>query len=671
MSQKPPKQIVERAAKLRDTITEYRYRYHVLDDPTVSDNVWDSLMHELYEIEAKYPELVTADSPTQRVGGKALAKFPSVAHQRPMLSLQDIFSIDELEAWEKRMHKLLGKTKLEYYCELKMDGLAIALQYEHGVFARAITRGDGKVGEDVTHTVRTIQTVPLKLRQSSKAPTEVYEFFEVRGEVIIPRAEFARINKERERDGLPLFANPRNAGAGTIRQLDPSIAASRNLEFIAYAVEMDLPGLDTHADEHQLARELGFKVEPHDEVKRSIKEIEAYIHHWEKAREKLPYQTDGLVIAINSNADFEQLGVAGKAPRAAVAYKYPAETATTVLEDIRVSIGRTGAVTPYAVLTPVVVAGSTVRRATLHNEDEIARKDLRIGDTVVIHKAGDIIPEVIEPLVKLRTGKEKKWRMPTEIGGVKVVRPTGEAVARLADLSTGEIRWQQLIHFVSKSAFDIDGLGEKILAQLMEEGLIESPVDIFRLQKDDLVGLERFAELKADNLISSIREHSKVTLGRFIYALGIRHVGAKTAEDMAEYFGTLAKFTQANAEQLDSIDGVGDVVAESVATWLHNQTNQKLVQDLLDAGVTVQSQAKRAAGKLTGTSWVFTGTLESMSREEAGAKVKALGADVVNSVSKNTSYVVVGTEPGSKYDKAKKLGVTILSEKEFLKQIRS
>jgi DNA ligase (NAD+) len=664
-----PKKIAERAAKLRDTITEYRYRYHVLDDPSVSDNVWDSLMHELYEIEAKYPQLVTPDSPTQRVGGKALGKFKPIAHQRPMLSLQDIFSIDELEAWEARMHKLLGQTKLEYYCELKMDGLAIALQYEGGVFARAITRGDGKVGEDVTHTVRTIQTVPLKLRQSKKAPAEVYDFFEVRGEVIIPRAEFARINKERENEGLSLFANPRNAGAGTIRQLDPSIAASRQLEFIAYAIEMDLPGLGTHADEHTLARELGFKVEPHDELKKSIKGIEAYIHRWEQAREKLPYQTDGLVIAINSNADFEQLGVAGKAPRGAVAYKYPAETATTVLEDIRVSIGRTGAVTPYAVLTPVVVAGSTVRRATLHNEDEIARKDLRVGDTVVIHKAGDIIPEVIEPLVKLRTGKEKKWQMPKVVNGVEVVRPEGEAVARLADLSTGEIRWQQLIHFVSKSAFDIDGLGEKILAQLMEEGLIESPVDIFRLQKDDLVGLERFAELKADNLITSIKDHSRVTLGRFIYALGIRHVGAKTAEDIAEHFGTLAKFTQAKLDQLDSIDGVGEVVAASVADWLGDRDNIKLVDELVAAGVKVGSQAKRAVGKLTGTSWVFTGTLSSMSREEAGAKVKELGADVVNSVSKNTSYVVVGADPGSKYDKAKQLGATILSEKEFLEKL--
>lgn len=660
----------KRAEKLRESIADYRYKYHVLADPETTDEVYTSLTHELSEIEEAYPQLITPDSPTQRVGGKANANFINILHRKRMLSLNDVFNIEELETWEKRMHKLLGRTKLEYYAELKMDGLAMALQYENGKFVRAITRGDGTTGEDVTHTVKTIQTIPLELRKSQKVTKEVYRFFEVRGEVIIPRAEFARINKEREKVGLPLFANPRNAGAGTIRQLDPSIAASRNLEFIAYAVEMSLPGLNTHADEHTMARELGFKVEPHDKICKSIKEIEAYISYWEDERIKLPYQTDGLVFAINSNADFESIGVAGKAPRGAVAYKYPAETATTLLEDIRVSIGRTGAVTPYAVLKPVKVAGSTVSRATLHNEDEVARKDIRIGDTVIIHKAGDIIPEVIEPITKLRTGQEKIWKMPTEIDGVKVIRPEGEAVARLADLSVGQVKWQQLIHFVSKSAFDIDGLGERILAQLMEEGLIVSAVDIFKLKIDDLLGLERFAETSAQNLIDSIKAHSSVSLGRFIYALGIRHVGAKTANDIAEHFGTLQKFLQAKPEVFDNIEGVGEVVSTSVGQWLQNKSNQDFVQDLVVAGVTVQKQAAKKTGKFSGTSWVFTGTLESMSREEAGAKVIAEGANVVGSVSKNTSYVVVGAEPGSKATKAKGLGVTILSEKEFLEIIK-
>jgi DNA ligase (NAD+) len=632
----------KRAEELRNVINEYRYQYHVLDNPTVTDEVFDSLTRELRKIESEYPDLVTPDSPTQRVGGKALAKFKSIKHTRPMLSLNDVFSFEELEAWEKRMHKLTGKTKIEYYAELKLDGLAIALQYEKGVFVRAITRGDGKVGEDVTHTVRTIQTVPLRLRKSPKVPKQVYDYFEVRGEAIIPKKEFERINKERQKQGLPLFANPRNAGAGTIRQLDPAVAAARKMEFIAYAIEMDLPGMKTHGDEHSLARELGFKVDPNDRVCRSIKEIESFIKTWERKRQSLPYQTDGLVISINSNSEFAKLGVAGKAPRAAVAYKYPAETATTILEDIRVSIGRTGAVTPYAVLTPVVVAGSTVRRATLHNEDEVRRKDLRIGDTVIIQKAGDIIPEVLGPIVKLRTGKEKIWKMPSKVNGVKVIRPKGEAVARLADLQIGEIRWQSLIHFVSKGAFDINGLGEKILAQLMEEGLVENAVDIFKLQRDDLLGLERFAELKADNLIKSINEHRKISLGRFLYALGIRHVGAKTANDIAEHFHNLKSVMEASLEQLQSIDGVGDVVAESMFKWLRSKENIKLVNDLIQAGVEVESTKAKPKGKFTGTTWVFTGTMESMTRDEAKAKVQALGGNVTNSVSKSTSYVVVG-----------------------------
>ena len=661
----------KRANELRAVIADYRYRYHVLDDPSITDEIYDSLTRELSKIEKDYPDLITPDSPTQRVGGKALSKFKSVKHQKPMLSLNDVFDVQELEAWEKRMHKLTGKTDLEYYAELKMDGLAMALQYKNGVFYRAITRGDGMVGENVTHTVKTIQTVPLSLKRSDKVPAEVYDFFEIRGEVIIPRQEFERINKERQKAGLPLFANPRNAGAGTIRQLDPAVAAKRKLQFIAYSIEMELPGLANHSDEHAMARELGFKLEPNDAIMHSIKEIEEYIEHWAESRENLPYQTDGLVIAINSNSQFEALGVAGKAPRGAIAYKYPAETATTTLEDIRVSIGRTGAVTPYAVLTPVNVAGSRVRRATLHNEDEIKRKDLRIGDTVVIQKAGDIIPEVIEPIVGLRNGKEKIWKMPTEINGVEVIRPSGEAVARLADMSAGVIRWQQLIHFVSKSAFDIDGLGEKILAQLMEEGLIENAVDIFKLQKDDLVGLDRFAETSAQNLIDSIRQHSRISLARFIYALGIRHVGAKTASDIAQTCHSLDNFLATKTENLDKIDGIGEVVATSLSQWLNVKSNYEMVNSLLDAGVVVLRQKPKPKGRFSGTSWVFTGTLKEFSREEAATKVKNLGAEVSSTVSQKTTYVVAGEDPGSKYDKAKSIGVNVMNEQEFMKILKS
>lgn len=663
MSQKEAKKRID---TLRDSINKYNYKYYVLDEPEITDAVWDSLNNELKELETNYPELVDENSPTQRVQGKALGKFKSIVHQKPMLSLNDVFSIVDLEKWEARMHKLLGKTELEYYAELKMDGLAMSLIYEKGLFKKAITRGDGYTGEDVTHTVRTIRTVPLNLHKSKNVPAQVYDYFEIRGEVIIPRAEFERINRQRAKENQPLFMNPRNAGAGTIRQLDPAIAASRRLEFFAYSIEMDLPDLITHQDEHKMARELGFKLEPNDSICKDLKELEIFIDTWDTKRSKLAYQTDGIVININNNAEFDKLGVAGKAPRGAIAFKYPAETATTVLEDIRLSIGRTGAVTPYAVLTPVVVAGSKVRRATLHNQDEIARKDLRIGDTVIIRKAGDIIPEVVEPITKLRTGKEKKFNMPTSIGGIKIIRPEGEAVARLSDLGYGEVRWQQLIHFVSKSAFDIDGLGEKILAQLMEEGLIEDATDIFKLKKDDLVGLERFAEISSQNLIDSISEHKKISLARFIYALGIRHVGSKTASDIASNFGTLNKFLSSKPEDYEQIDGVGGVVSDSVTSWLSKNKNQQFVKNLVNSGVEVTNSTQKNQGKFSGTTWVFTGTLQSMSRDEAGDKVLVLGANVTNTVSKNTSYVVVGKEPGSKYDKAKKLGVKVLDEKEFL-----
>lgn len=661
------KQAETRLEQLRTQLEEYRYEYFVLDKPSVDDAVYDSLNNEVKEIEAQYPDLITPDSPTQRVGGAVSGKFKSVPHPSPMLSLQDIFDIGELEAWEKRLHKLLGKTDIEYYAELKMDGLSMRLEYENGLFVRATTRGDGRVGEDVTHSVRAIGTVPLRLRKSSKVPQSVYKNFEVRGEVVFPKANFEKMNKEREAQGLPLFANPRNAGAGTIRQLDPSAAAARGLQFIAYSIEMDLSELVTHADEHAMARELGFKVHEGDEALVNIKEIEAYIEKWREKRVKLPVGTDGLVINVNSNADFAKLGVAGKAPRGAAAYKYPAETATTILEDIRVSIGRTGAVTPYAVLKPVVVAGSTVARATLHNEDEIARKGLLIGDTVIIQKAGDIIPEVVEPIVSLRTGKEKAFKMPTEINGVKVVRPEGEAVARLADLSAGEVRWQQLIHLVSKAAFDIDGLGEKILAQLMEEGIIESPVDIFTLAYDDVINLDRFADISARNLIDSINEHKTISLGRFIFALGIRHVGAKTAADMAKHFKNIKKFLNAEENELALIEGVGDVVAASVSTWLANDKNQKLVDDFIKAGVVIKDDDSPVGGKLEGTTWVLTGTLPTLGRDEASAIIESLGGKTSSSVSAKTTYVLAGEEAGSKLTKAEKLDVTIVDEAEFHK----
>lgn len=660
----------KRVLQLREQLERYRHSYYVLDNPEVDDAVYDSLNHELVELEELHPELITPDSPTQRVGGKADGAFAKVPHGTRMLSLTDIFSIEEVEKWEKRTEKLLGKRPHEYYGELKMDGLAIRLVYRDGVFAQAVTRGDGSVGEDVTHTVRTIRTVPLRLTKDSNLPDEIYDGeFEVRGEVILPIKEFERINAEREKAGETLFANPRNAGAGTVRQLDPKVTASRNLDFIGYGIEMDISGLDTHEVEHDWMRRLGFKVAPEDRVLKSMGDIQDFIDRAAKLRDTLPFGIDGLVIAMNDNATFSELGVVGKAPRGAVAYKFPAEQATTTLEDIRVSIGRTGAVTPYAVLKPVRVAGTTVQRATLHNEDEIDRKDLRIGDTVIIQKAGDIIPEVVKPLVELRTGSEKKFEMPTEIDGVKVVRSEGEAVARLADLSVGQVRWQQLIHFVGKSGLDIDGLGEKIVMQLMEVGLVKEPADFFTITKEDLLGLDRFAEVSAQNLIDAIHTARKVTLGRFLFALGIRHVGSKTAQDVARHFHSLKKLRESKREDFAEIPGIGDVVTESLATWLVSAHDQAAVDAILEAGVTVEDEQAAASGELTGTTWVLTGTLESLTREEAGAKIEAQGGKVTSSVSKNTNYVVVGADPGSKYDKAVSLGVKTLTEQSFLELI--
>lgn len=664
-------QAKKRIDSLKNQLEKYSYSYYVLDNPKVSDAIYDSLNNELKELESKFPQFITADSPTQRVGGEPIKKFKQITHSKPMLSLNDIFSVEDLEAWEERVHKLLGHKNIDYYAELKMDGLAISLIYENGIFSKAITRGNGYVGEDVTHTVKTIHTVPLKLAESSEAPSQVYEYFEIRGEVILPKKEFEKLNKKRAEQGLAQFANPRNAGAGSIRQLNPMITAKRGLEFIAYAIEMDLPNLKTHQDEHNLARELGFKLGSGDKRMVDIAEIEKYITSWEGKRKSLPFQIDGLVVTVNSNSDFEKLGVAGKAPRGAIAFKYPAETATTILEDIGISVGRTGAVTPYAVLKPVKVAGSTVRRATLHNEDEIKRKDLLIGDTVIIHKAGDIIPEVIEPIKDLRTGKEKQFRIPTKIYGVKIIRPKGEAISRLSNLNVAIVRWQNLIHFVSKDAFDVEGLGEKILSQLMEEGLINDAVDIFRLKKDDLVGLTRFADLSSQNLIDSIEARKKITLSRFIYALGIRHIGAKTARDIAQNFITLNSFLNSKEKEFDDIEGIGEVVKESLTSWLGDKDNQKFVNDLIKVGVVVENEKKIASTKLAGTTWVLTGTLENLSRDRAIKKIESFGGDVVSAVSKNTTYVVVGSNPGSKYEKAKSLSIKTLNEKEFINILRT
>ncbi|TAK89587.1 NAD-dependent DNA ligase LigA [Patescibacteria group bacterium] len=664
-------QAARRAAKLRDLLNEYRYQYYVLDAPTVDDAVYDSLNVELRELEAAHPEVVTPDSPTQRVGAEPLAKFESAPHQTPMLSLNDVFDHAEVLAWEERMRKLLGAGfRQEYYAEIKMDGLAASLVYQDGVLVRGLTRGNGRVGEDVTSNLRTIEAIPLKLRQDKTVPQQVYQGrFEVRGEVLMYKQVFERLNQQRAKEGKPLFANPRNTAAGTIRQLDPKLVAARQLSFHVYAVPTDVSGISTHAAEHELAAKLGFKVESHSQTLRSTKQIEAFLSEWEDKRKELPYNTDGVVITLNDRSAYQRLGVVGKAPRGSIAYKFPAEQVTTKLKDIQVSVGRTGAATPFAVLEPVQVAGSTVQMATLHNAGEVARKDVRIGDTVIVQKAGDIIPEVVGPLVELRTGKEKKFVMPTNcpICGQPLHKEAKEAIWRCINFDCPAVERERIIHFASKNAFDIEGVGEKNVDAFLDAGVIKDVADLFKLSEADLLKLDRFADVSAKKLVASIQARKEVALDRFIYALGIRHVGEQTAFDLADHFGSLNRFQRATQAELQAVPGIGAVVADSVFDWLNSRRHQQLVDKLMSVGVHPQA-VQRVEGPLTGMNFVITGTLEAFGRDEAGAQIAAKGGKLQNAVTKDTTYVVVGDDPGaSKITKAQKLGIEQIDEQKLHK----
>lgn len=658
-----------RIAKLKEQIKEYSYQYHVLDKPTVDDAVWDSLKHELNKIEQQYPDLITPDSPSQRVSGEVLKKFKAARHLRPMLSLNDVFSPDELEAWIARIQKMLPESKPEFHIDLKLDGLAMALVYENGQLARALTRGDGIRGEDVTHNVRTIPTVPLSLNRDKSVPAKVYQgTTEVRGEVLIYKSDFAKLNKQREAAGQPLYANPRNTAAGSIRQLDPKLTASRPLRFHAWRLYCD-PQPNTLFDEYELAAKIGFIINPEHAIVSSTKAILEVADVWETKREKLSYQIDGLVVRVNNNDKFEQLGVVGKAPRGAIAYKYAAEQASTKIKDIQISIGRTGAATPFAVMEPVKIAGSTVQMATLHNEGEIARKDIRIGDTVVVQKAGDIIPEVVEPLVKLRTGKEKKYIMPTHcpVCETKLVKgKEEEAIWRCPNkLCPARVRGQ-LAHFASKDALDIEGLGEQNVATFLKEGLISDVGDLFRLKKEQIADLERFGEKSAENIVNAIQEKKQVPLDRFIFGLGIRHIGRQTAIDLATHFGSVESMLKATVEDFEAVPGIGAVVAHSVYIWLNEPRNQQLLKRLQESGVT--PKRLQTGGKLNGKSFAITGTLKKISRDEAADKIRALGGKFQSSVGKDTDYLVVGESPGgSKITNAKKYDTTQITEAELQK----
>lgn len=662
----------ERVAKLRSQLNQYSIEYHVHDKPSVEDAVYDGLMAELKLLEADYPQLITPDSPTQRVGGKLLEGFRSVTHSKRMLSLNDVFSREEAEAWLKRTEKLAPGSKLEFFVDIKMDGLACALVYQDGVLQTAITRGDGMVGEDVTANVRTIRSVPLRLHETDKTKAFVKGRTEIRGEIVMYKADFEKLNAERAKAGQPIFANPRNTAAGTIRQLDPGLVASRKLYFRGYDLQRDDPSeVPTNMFAYEIMHDLGILVNKEATVFKSLDEVLKFADTWEAKRLDLPFNTDGLVIKVNDRALYERLGVVGKNPRGAVAYKYPAEKATTKVKDIFVSIGRTGAATPVAVLEPVVVAGSTVQMATLHNEDEIKRKGVMIGDTVVVHKAGDIIPEIVEPIVKLRDGSERAFRMPTHCPecGTKLEKPDKEVVSRCPNQKCPARVHNHIQHFASKGAVDIEGMGEKNVAALLDAGLISDMADIYALKKEQILQLERFAEISADNLIKAIDEKRHVPLARFVFGLGIRHVGAQTAVDLANHFKTLDALCMATVDELNTVAGVGEVVAESIAAWFADDENKHILKKFEANGVRVQD-VKGTGGPLAGKSFVITGTLESMEREEAGEKIRALGGAFQSSVGKTTSYLVAGANVGSsKLEKARKLGTEVIDEKTLLKML--
>ncbi len=656
----------DRAKKLRETINDLRYRYHVLDDPSVTDAVYDSLTNELKKIEEQYPELQTPDSPTQRVGGEPLNKFRKVAHHHPMLSLNDAFSQEEVIAWSERLTRMGHSSEpVNFYCELKMDGLACSLLYQNGVLVRAATRGDGYTGEDVTQNVKTIDAVPLRMRERTMGDVEV------RGEIYMPYASFLKLNETRKSKNLPLFANPRNAAAGAVRQLDPKLTAERDLSFMAYQlVEQGEPNF--HDQEHKRLEELGFKANVKENfLAKNLDEIFAFHQKVVGKRTKLPYQIDGIVVQINDRRVFNRLGVIGKAPRGAVAYKFDPEEATTKLLDIILQVGRQGTLTPVAVMEPVQVAGVTVSRATLHNEDEIERKGILIGDTVVIRRAGDVIPEVMGPVKELRTGKEKKFHFPKTcpICGSPIERKEGEAAYRCTNPNCYGSKLLQLRHFTTKAAFDMPGLGAKIIDKLYDADLISDPVDLFNLKKGDIMVLPSFGDKSAENIIATIQSRREVGLRQFIYALGIRHVGVETAEALAQQFGGVKSILAAKSEELENVPDIGPVVSKSIADYFSNKKNREFVSRLLDKVEVKTEKIQKKTGPLSGKSIVFTGTLATMTRSEAQEKARQLGADVNDSVSKNTDIVVVGENAGSKAEKAKKFGVKILSEKEYTRLI--
>lgn len=668
----PDEAIIKEVAQLREKLHAANHQYYILDNPLLTDAEYDVAMRRLVQIETDFPDLIAPDSPTQRVGAPLEGDFETVEHILPMLSLQDVRGDEELLGWEKRIRRHLHaseETVFEYVCEPKIDGLAMSLIYENGKFTRGLTRGDGRRGEDITHNLRTIKAIPWQLRLK-ESPT----LFEARGEVFIGRKDFEKLNAQQEAEGKPLYANPRNFGSGSVRQKDPKTTASRPLTFFAYSLGayQDLK-FTTHWETLQTLHEAGFRVNfEKSRICQGIEEVQNFIKEWDIERQKVDYATDGVVVKINNLHLQNELGFVGRNPRWACAFKFPPEEVVTKILNITVNVGRTGSLTPAAEFEPVEVAGTTVVAATLHNEDEMRRKDVKIGDYVIIRKAGEIIPEVVSVLKERRTGDEKDFLFPTECPrcNTPVVRPEGEAVYRCPNNACPARLERALEHFVARGTMNIDRIGEKLIKQFVAHELVKDLADVFLIQKEQLINLERMAEKSAQNVMNSIEGAKKPTLARLIYALGIRHVGERTGELIADKFGTLENLRNAPLEEISSIHDVGPIAGNSVRTWLDEAENQAMLDKMLNAGVAPQETEKHETDdRFVGKSFVFTGAL-NMDRREAEAIVKRLGGRAAGSVSKKTNYVIIGENAGSKADKARELGVTILSEDEFLEMLK-
>jgi len=658
------KSLERKLEDLRDKIRYHEHRYYVLDDPELSDAEFDRLMDELITLEAEHPELITPDSPTQRVGGKPSSQFASVRHSTPMLSLSKTTSEAELRDWERRIHDLTGAAQVDYVCELKLDGMSMALRYEKGMFSLGITRGDGTTGEDVTANVRTIRSIPLYVSQQKLKQAGLPENFEVRGELLMPTASFERMNEEQEQKGLSKFANPRNATAGTVRQLDPKITASRRLDFFAYGLLSDGKTIfERHSEALKALQAAGFKVNPNHRLVHSIDEVWTFITQWEGKRDSLPYETDGIVVKVDRIGLQNELGFTGKAPRWAIAYKYAARSGETQIEDILVQVGRTGKLTPVAALTPVPIGGTTVSRATLHNMDEINRLDVRIGDWVVVERGGDVIPKVVR-VDESKPRGTREFHMPEKcpVCGGHVVRAEGEADHRCVNANCPAKLRESIRHFASRGVMNIEGMGDALVNQLVEQGLVKNVADIYSLKEEQLLGLERMGKKSAQNVLREIEQSKHLPLERVIYGLGIRFVGERTAQFLAEHFGSMDAFMKASEEELQEVNEIGPRVSAAVREFFDEPKNVALVERLREAGLTFTGKKKERGTTLAGKTFVLTGTLQRRTRDEAKQLIEDAGGRVSGSVSKKTDFVVAGTDAGSKLDKARELGVSVIDE---------